>query len=54
MQDNPSIDAGGVRRDFYSRVYEKLASGSSVTQTQQSAWPMSQYCCLFLNSWGSQ
>ena len=27
MQDNPSIDAGGVRRDFYSRVYEKLASG---------------------------
>ena len=27
MQDNPGIDAGGVRRDFYSRVYEKLASG---------------------------
>lgn len=27
MQDNPGIDAGGVRRDFYLRVYEKLASG---------------------------
>lgn len=27
VQDNPGIDAGGIRRDFYSRVYEKLATG---------------------------
>ena len=27
IQGNPGIDAGGVRRDFYSRVYEKIATG---------------------------